>query len=41
MKDLFNERKELYNKIADLKIEASTNITETIADILSSLENDY
>ena len=40
MKDLFNERKELYNKIADLKIEASTNITETIADILL-LENDY
>jgi shikimate kinase len=39
MKDLFNERKDLYNKIADLKIDASTNITKTVKDILNSLES--
>ena len=39
MKDLFNERKDLYNKIADLKIDANTNITKTIKDILNSLES--
>ena len=38
MKDLFNERKDLYNKIADLKIDASTNITKTVKHILNSLE---
>jgi len=38
MKDLFNERKDLYNKIADLKIDANSNITKTVKDILNSLE---
>ncbi len=38
MKDLFNERKDLYNKIADLKIETGTNIKDTVENILSSLQ---
>lgn len=40
MLNLFNERKELYNNISDLKINASDDISETIEKILEFLKDD-
>ncbi len=37
IKNLFNERKDLYNKISDLTIDVSENIQETIKKILMNL----
>jgi len=37
MKNLFNERKDIYNKLADLKINTKSDIQKTITEILNKL----
>ena len=37
MKKLFNERKDIYNELADLKINTKINIKKTINEILNKL----
>ncbi len=37
MKNLFNERKDIYNDLADLKISTKSEIQKTIAEILDKL----
>ena len=37
MKNLFNERKDIYNDLADLKINTKSNIQKTITEILNKL----
>ena len=37
MKNLFNERKDIYNELADLKINAKSDIQKTITEILNKL----
>ena len=37
MKKLFNERKDIYNDLADLKIDTKSNIQKTITEILNKL----
>ena len=40
MKSLFNERKEIYNKVADITIDATINPKNTINEILKKINND-
>ena len=40
MKNLFNERKEIYDKAADIKINATINPKNTINKILKEINND-
>jgi len=40
MKKLFNERKEIYNKAADITINATINQKNTISEILKEINND-
>ena len=40
MKNLFNERKEIYNKAADITINATINPKNTINEILKEINND-
>ena len=40
MKNLFNERKEIYNKAADITVNASINPKNTINEILKEINND-
>ena len=40
MKKLFNERKEIYNKAADITINATINQKNTISEILKKINND-
>lgn len=40
MKKLFNQRKDIYNKLSDLKIDTNYNIKKTIDNILNKLPND-
>ena len=37
MKNLFNERKDIYNDLADLKINTKSDIQKTITEILNKL----
>ena len=37
MKNLFNERKDIYNDLADLKINTKNDIQKTITEILNKL----
>ena len=37
MKNLFNERKDIYNDLADLKIDTKSDIQKTITEILNKL----
>ena len=40
MKNLFNERKDIYNKAADITINATKNPKNTINEILKEINND-
>ena len=40
MKNLFNDRKEIYNKAADITINATVNPKNTINEILKEINND-
>ena len=40
MKNLFNERKEIYNKAADITINTTDNLKTTISEILKEINND-
>ena len=40
MKKLFNQRKDIYNRISDLKIDTNYNIKKAIDNILNKLPND-
>ena len=40
MKKLFNQRKDIYNKLSDLKIDTNYNIKKNIDNILNKLPND-
>ena len=40
MKNLFNERKDIYIKVADITINATDNQNVTITEIIKKIKND-